>query len=104
MRHDFMDQDPVVLPRQPRLDSKGESISNRQVIRLGSGGGAMAFCLGRPGSNPGLEFGFFQFRIAVNLFSLSVGLFLITCNRTMHTLSSSFLFPIIVYHCANYQL
>ena len=47
----------------------------------GSGGGtsgrAMAFCLGRPGSNPGTDFTFFQFRIAVNLFSLGVGLFLI---------------------------
>jgi hypothetical protein len=43
--------------------------------------------------------GFFQFRIAVNLFSLGVGLFLIACNRTVHTLPSSFLFPIIIYHC-----
>ena len=37
----------------------------------GSGGGTsgrgMAFCLGRPGSNPRVDFGFFQFRIAVNL-------------------------------------
>ena len=38
--------------------------------------------------NPGLDFGFFQFRISVNLFSLGVGLFLITCN----TPPSSFLF------------
>ena len=34
----------------------------------GSGGGtsgrAMAFSLGRPGSNPGTDIGFFQFRIA----------------------------------------
>ena len=47
---------------------------------LGSGGGtscrAMAFCLGRPGSNPGTDYGFIQFRIAVNLFSLGVRLFL----------------------------
>ena len=75
---------------------------------LGSGGGtsgrAMAFCLGRPGSNPGSEFGFFQFRIAVNLFSLGVGLFLITCNKTVHTLPSSFLFPIITYLCKIYEL
>ena len=63
----------------------------------------MAFCLGRLGLNPGLDFGFFQFRIAVNLFSLGVGLFLISCNRTVHTLPASFLFPIIIYHCENYQ-
>ena len=59
----------------------------------GSGGGtsdrAMAFCLGRPGLNPGTDLGFFQFRIVVNLFSLGVGLFLIMCNRTVHTLPSS---------------
>ena len=73
----------------------------------GSGGGtsgrAVAFCLGRPGSNPRSDFGFFQFRIAVNLLLLGVGLFLITCNRTVHTLPSSFLFTII-YHSENYQL
>ena len=47
--------------------------------------------------NPGSEFGFFQFRIAVNLFSLGAGLFLIMCYRTVHTLSSSFqsLFAIV---------
>ena len=47
----------------------------------GSGGGtsgrAIAFCLGRLGSNPGSDFGFFQFRIAVHLFSPGVGLFLL---------------------------
>ena len=41
----------------------------KQVCSLGSGGGtsggAMAFCLGRPGSNPGTDLGFVQFRIAV---------------------------------------
>ena len=67
----------------------------KKVILLGSGGGtsgrAMAFSLGRPGSNPRSDFGFFQFRTAVNLFSLGVGLFLITCNRMVHTLPSSFL-------------
>ena len=46
----------------------------------------------------------FQFRITVNLFSLAVGLFLIMCNRTVDTLPSSFLFPIIIYPCENYQL
>ena len=75
---------------------------------LGSGGGtigrALAFCLGMPGSNPPTDFGFFQVRKAVNLFSLGVRLFLITCNRTVHTLPSSFLFHIIIYHCENYQL
>ena len=39
-------------------------------------GRAKAFCLGRPGSNAGLDFGFFQFRIAVNLLYLGVGGFL----------------------------
>ena len=63
----------------------------------------MAFCLGRPDSNHGLDLGFFQFRIAVNLFSLGVGLFLITRNRMVHTLPSSFPFPIIIYNCENYQ-
>ena len=53
----------------------------------------MAFCLGRPGLNPVSDFGFFLFRIAVNLFSLGVGLFQITCNRMVHILPSSFLFP-----------
>ena len=43
--------------------------------------------------------GFFQVRIIVNLFSLDVGLLLITCNRTVHTLPSSFLFLIIICHC-----
>ena len=46
----------------------------------------------------------FQFRIAVNLFSLGVGLYLLTSNRTVHTLPSPFLFPIIIYHCENDQL
>ena len=49
------------------------------VFVLGSGGGtsgkAMPFCLGRPGSNPMMDLGFFQFRFAVSLFSLGVGLF-----------------------------
>ena len=35
-------------------------------------GRAMAFHLGRPGLNPWMDLGFFQFRIAVNLFSLGV--------------------------------
>ena len=38
----------------------------------------LAFCLARPGSNLRMDLGFFQFRIAVNLFSVGVGLLLIT--------------------------
>ena len=57
----------------------------------GSGGGtsgrALAFCLDRLGSNPGTDFGFFQVRIAVNLFSLGAVLFLIRSNRTFLLLS-----------------
>ena len=52
----------------------------------------MGFCLGRPGSNPGDRLGIFLFRISVTLFSMGVELFLITCNRTVHILHSSFLF------------
>ena len=48
-------------------------------IRGGTKGRAMAFYLGWLGSNPGRDFGFFQFRIAVNKFSLGARLFLITC-------------------------
>ena len=74
----------------------------------GSGGGTSgrvtAFCLGRPGSSPRSDFGFFQFRIPVNLFSLGVGFFIIRYNRMVHTLPFSFLFPIIIYHFENYQL
>ena len=47
-------------------------------LKKGRGGGTsgrvLVFFLGRPGSNPGMDFGFFQARIAVNLF-LGVGLF-----------------------------
>ena len=59
-------------------------------------------CLGRPGLNPRTDLGVFQFRIAVNLFSLGVWLFLIMCNRTKHILPPAFLFPIII--CKIYQL
>ena len=51
---------------------------------FGSGGGtsvrALAFCLGSPSLNPGMDLCFFQIRMAVNLFSLGVGLFLIMRN------------------------
>ena len=64
----------------------------------------MTFCLGKLGLNPGMNLGYFQFRIAVNLFSRSVGLFLTTCNSNVLTLPSSFLSPSIIYHCKNFQL
>ena len=74
--------------------------------RSGSSSWASAFCLSEPGSNPGTDLGFFQFRIALNLFLLCVWLFLITCNRMMHRANSFFffLFPIIIYHRKIYQL
>ena len=61
--------------------------------RCGTRGRAMGFCLDRLGSNPGWDFGFFQFRIPVNLVSLGAGLFRIAQNRTVHLfiLLSSFL-------------
>ena len=75
-------------------------------MNIGSGGGtscrAMAFCLGRPGLNPGSDFGFFQFGISVNLFLMGVGLFLITCNRMMYSLPSSCQF-LHFYNCENDQ-
>ena len=69
----------------------------------GTSGRATEFGLGRLGLNPRTDLGFFQFRSAVNLLSLGVGLFLLTCNRTVHTLPSlSFLLPtIIMYHLSN---
>ena len=70
-------------------------------LYLGCGGGtngrAMAFCQGSPVWILGWTFGFFQFRIAVNLFSVGVRLFQITCNIAVHTLPSSFLLPITIY-------
>ena len=41
----------------------------------GRSGRAMAFCVGQLGSNTEMDLGFFQFRIAVDLLSLGVGLF-----------------------------
>ena len=53
-------------------------------LRLSLGSGrAMVFYLGRLGSNPRTDLGFFLFGITVNLFLLGAGLFLIMCNRTM---------------------
>ena len=64
----------------------------------------MVFYLNRSGFNHEADFVFFRSIFAVNLFSLGVGLFLIMCSRKVHTLISSFLFPIIIYHCRIYQL
>ena len=96
-----------VIPRDakswPNLtltsDSTNSHFNLTNNCRSGGGtsGRPMAFCLGRLGSNPAADLGFFQFRIAVNLFSLGVRLFLIASNRTVHTLPSAFLFPIIIY-------
>ena len=44
----------------------------------------------------GTDLGFFQFSIAVNLFSLRVELLIIMCYRMVHTLPSSYLFSIII--------
>ena len=65
------------------------------VASFGSGGGtrgrAMAYCLSRPSLNPRMDLGFFSVQNCHKLFSLGVGLFQITCNGTVHTLTSSFL-------------
>ena len=45
--------------------------------------------------------GLFQLGMAVNLFSLGDGLFLMTCNRMVHSIPSSFMLPIIIYHRKN---
>ena len=55
----------------------------------------VAFCLGRQALKPATDLSFFQFRVAVNLFSL--GLFLIMYNRMVDTIPSSFLLHIIIY-------
>ena len=57
---------------------------------------AIAFCLARLGSNPGTDLGFFQFRIAVNLFSLRVGLF---SNNVSWNSAYSFFFFLVSYYC-----
>ena len=82
-----------------RTNSKAK-LSNNWDSGCGTSGRVMAFCLGQPGSNPRTDLGF----LAVNLFSPSVGLFLITCNRTVPILPSFFLFPIIIHHCKICQL
>ena len=66
---------------------------------VGSGDGAtgrvVTFYPSRLGSDPRMGLGFIQFRFAVNLLLLRVGLFLFTCNIMVNTFPSSFLFRII---------
>ena len=50
---------------------------------------------------PGSDLGFFQLRINVSLFLLDVKHFLIMCNRKVHTVPYSLLFPIIISNCKN---
>ena len=73
----------VAAQRLYNMDSihrRLKMVSRIKVSGQGRGGGAsgraMAFCPSRPGSNPGLDFGFFQFRIAVDQLLLGVGHFL----------------------------
>ena len=51
-----------------------------------------------------MDLGVFQFRTTVDLFLLCQGLFLITFNRTIQTLPSSFLLLIINYNCKIYKV
>ena len=74
------------------------------AVVIGANGRVMAFCLSRPGLNPGMDSAFFQLRFAVNLLSLDVGLDLMRCNRKVHTFPSSFLFLIIICHCKNLSI
>ena len=70
---------------------KGQAVVVVQVVeRWGSVGAGWVQVAGQI---------FFQLRIAVNLFSMGAGHFLNMCNRTVHTLPSSFQFPIIIYDC-----
>ena len=81
------------FPTKQRLNLPCKNKDHEQFNNSGGGtcGRMTAFCLGRPGLNPGTDLGFFKFRIAVIPISLGVRLFLITCNRTVRTLYS-FLF------------
>ena len=51
-----------------------------------------------------MDLGVFQFRTTVDLFLLCQGLFLITFNRKIQTLPSSFLLLIINYNCKIYKV
>ena len=98
--------------RHRKSDEDREStkaLSIREGIFLleevgGTSGRAIPFCLGRPSLNPSIDLGFLQFRMAVNLFLQGVELFLIMCNRMVHPLPASFLFPITIYYCKMDQL
>ena len=59
---------------QPPRSKKTIKISTK-CSGSGTSGRAMAFCVGQLGSNTEMDLGFFQFRIAVDLLSLGVGLF-----------------------------
>ena len=50
------------------------------------------------GSNPGMGLGFFSSELMSIYYYWVLSFFLLMCNRTLHTLPSSFLFPIIIYH------
>ena len=56
-------------------------------------GRVMAFYLGKPYSNPKIDLGFFQVRIAVNLFSLTFS------NSEQKNGTYYFLFFTVFYHC-----
>ena len=70
--------------------------------QMGSGRGtsvrAMVFCLGWPSCYPGTVLGFFQFRIAINLFLMGARRVIERC--ALFLLLSSLL---IIYHCKIYQ-
>ena len=63
----------------------------------------MAICQGVLGLNPGTDFGFFQLRIAVNLFLLGIGIFLKMCNRTVHSFLSCFLSSLTIVKIINFN-
>ena len=62
-----------------RMELKNENLIMVCNMFVGGGGGVsvrvIAFCLDRLGLNPGTDLGFFQFRIALNLFMLGCWVF-----------------------------
>ena len=100
----------TVLSPLPTVELKSRNIgqvAGYKHLSVVSGGGTsgrvLAFCLSRPGSYSATDLGFLHVRTAVNLLSLGIGLFLITCNRTVHTLPSCFLFTVIIYNRKMFQ-
>ena len=75
-----------VCPASGKANLTGKQWTVFAGIGGGASGGAMAFCLCWPGSNPGTEMAFFGSEL---LFIYSHRLSLRTCNRTVHTPSSS---------------